>query len=280
MKNNLDITSKIYKILQNYNGKNSYLIDLKNGVFAYKNLTLNDFHIEYILKNHDKEPILLNKIIKISKWYGEKKKEDWNIDFIPEKLLVGYFLGETDTLYHMYVKYRKSQDKMIQVFIPKKAIITPLFLEDFKKKEINFDKYNKLGGITIKPQQELGVKFLTTRKKCILALNMGGGKSLVSIVSALEDDYKKVLIVCPASLKTNWANELYRFVSNEEVTIVEGSKWKENKFTIINYDILDNFYEIPTEIVNRKEKYVDDNGKVSYKTIQKEVVSKKESIIK
>lgn len=280
MKNSLDITNKIYKILQNYNGKNSYLIDLKNGVFAYKNLTLNDFHIEYILKNHDKEPVLLNKIIKISKWYGEKKKEDWNIDFIPEKLLVGYFLGETDTLYHMYVKYRKSQDKMVQVFIPKKAIITPLFLDDFNKKEINFDKYNKLGGITIKPQQELGVKFLTTRKKCVLALNMGGGKSLVSIVSALEDDYKKVLIVCPASLKTNWANELYRFVSNEEVTIVEGSKWKENKFTIINYDILDNFYEIPTEIVNRKEKYVDDNGKVSYKTIQKEVVSKKESIIK
>ena len=109
---------------------------------------------------------------------------------------------------------------------------------------------------------------------------MGSGKSLVSIVSALEDDYKKVLIVCPASLKTNWANELYRFVPNDEVTIVEGSKWKENKFTIINYDILDNFYEIPTEIVNRKEKYVDDNGKVSYKTIQKEIVSKKDSIIK
>jgi SWI/SNF-related matrix-associated actin-dependent regulator 1 of chromatin subfamily A len=125
----------------------------------------------------------------------------------------------------------------------------------------------------------MGVKFLTTRKKAILAHQMGGGKTATAIVSALEDNYQKVLVVCPASVKTNWFAEVNRFVDKDDIVIVEGSKWKESRFTIINYDILDNFYEIPTEIVKRRVKEVDDNGRISYKYVDKEVVSKKSAVI-
>lgn len=272
-------TSQAYEILQNYNGVNSYIIELKNNVFVYKNTTLNDFQAEYILTNYNFTPQYLNKIIKIAKWYGEKKQEDWNLEFTPEKLLVGYYLGETEQLYHMYVKYRKSQEKMIPIFIPKKAILNPLFLEDFNQKYIDFSKYNTTS-FKLKPQQEQGVKFLTSRKKAILAHQMGGGKSITAIVSALEDNYKKILVVAPASVKSHWASEIQRFLPAEDITIVEGSTWKEARFTIINYDILDNFYEIPMETVKRKVRSVDDFGKITYKTVEKEIVSKKGAVIK
>ena len=272
-------TNQAYEILKNYNGTNSYIIDLKNGVFAYKNTTLTDFQVEYILQNHNFEPILLQKIIKIAKWYGEKKQVDWELDFTPEKLLVGYYLGETEQFYHMFVKYRKSQERMIPIFIPKKALLNPLFLEDFNEKYIDFSKYNT-DTFKLKPQQEQGVKFLTTRKKAILAHQMGGGKTVVSIVAALEDNYKKILVICPASIKTNWAAEIQRFLPKDDTTIVEGSTWREARFTIINYDILDNFYEIPMETVKRRVRNVDDYGKITYKTVEKEVVSKKGAIIK
>lgn len=279
MKNSLLKTNQAYEILKNYNGNNSYIINLKNDVYAYKNLTLNDFHIEYILKNYNFEPIYLNKIIKIADWFGEKKQIEWNLEFLPEKLLVGYYLGETNDFYHMYVKYRKSQDKMVSIFIPKKALLNPLFLENFNDKVVDFEKYNKMAQIVLKPQQEQGIKFLTTRKKAILAHQMGGGKTITSIAAALEDNYKKILIISPASVKSTWEKELKRFVNDEEMVIVEGSKWKEAKFTIINYDILDNFYEIPTEIVNRRVRTIDDNGTITYKTVKKEIVSKKNVII-
>lgn len=276
---NLLKINKVHEILKNYEGKNPYLINLRNEVYVYNKTTLNNFHIEYILNNHDKEPILLNKIIKIAKWYGEKKQVEWNTEFIPEKLLIGYFLGETEELYHVYTKFRKSQDKMIQLFIPKKALLNPLFLEDFEQMDVDFNKYNKMANIVLKPQQEQGIKFLLTRKKCILATMMGGGKTIQSIVAALEGNFNKILVICPASIKETWKREIERFLPSDEITIVEGSKWKENKFTIINYDILDNFYEIPTEIVKRRKKNIDDNGKITYTYVEKEVVSKKTSII-
>ena len=55
----LDKIKQAYDILKNYEGDNSYIIDLKNDVYAYKTMTLNDFHAEYILNNHDKEPIFI-----------------------------------------------------------------------------------------------------------------------------------------------------------------------------------------------------------------------------
>ena len=273
-------TNDAYKILEQYQGSNSYIINLKNNVFAYKISTLNEFEIEYILKNYDFKPVFLNKKVKIAKWFAEKKQEEWNLEFLPNTFIVGYYLGETNAFYHMFVKYRKSQTSMVPVFIPKKALLTDLFAEDWENKAIDFSKYNEMSGLTLKPHQERAIKFLTTRKKAVLALQMGFGKSISAIVSALEDDFQKILVICPASVKSTWERELKYFVNPEDISIVEGSKWKENKFTIINYDILDNFYEIPTEVVQRRVKDIDENGNMKYNWVEKEVVSRKTEIIK
>lgn len=277
MKINLTSTNEAYNILKEYKGINPYIISLKNSVYAYKDKTLNDFEIEYILTNHDKEPIYLNKLIKISKWYGEKKQIDWNTEFIPEKLVIGYYFGETSTHYHCMVKYRQSVDFQ-SLFIPKKEILNPLFEENFLDKQIDFDKYN-INGFKLKPHQERGIKFLTTRKKGILSTQMGGGKTCTSIVAALENNYKKILIICPASLKTNWKSEIERFIPSDDITIVEGSKWKESRFTIINYDILKKFYTVPKETKKVKEKEFTDEGTIEWKIVEKEVKTNKKSIV-
>lgn len=279
MKFSLDKKEEIYGILKNYKGINPYIQQLQRGVYLYKNITLNDFHFEYIATNHDTEPVLINKIVKVADWWGEKKQIDWELEFIPEKIKIGYFMGETSEMYHMYIQYRKSQTEMLSVFIPKKAILTNFLAPDWRDKEIDFEKYNKLGNIELKPHQQRAIKFLSTRPKSILSLDMGLGKSLCAVVSALENNFNKILIICPASLKTNWKNEINRFVDEEEITIVEGSRWKENKFTIINYDILKNFYTVPKETKQVKEKNYTDDGEIKWSTVEKVVKTNKTDIV-
>ena len=269
---------KAYELLKNYNGRNSYIIKLKNTVIAYQTRAMNDFEAEYVLSNFDKEPMEINKIVKIADWYGEKLKEDLELEFVPKVLKVTWYLGEKDSLYHFYCIYRRSQEKALELFAPKRAILTDFLSEDWTLKEVNFKPYNERLGFCLYPHQEEAVKFLTSKKKAILADVMGFGKTYSAIVSALEDGYEKVLIISPASVKMTWYKELKSLVNEDEITIVEGSKWKENKFTIINYDILKNFYEVPMETVKTSTLELE-GGQVKKVVKEKEKVSRKASVI-
>ena len=81
-----------------------------------------------------------------------------------------------------------------------------------------------------------------------------------SIVAALESGAKKILVVCPSSTKINWEREINVFC--DDTTIIDGKKWSDAKFTIINFDILKNFHTLssgkkpkegePEEILNRE----------------------------
>lgn len=269
---------KAYDILKDYKGDNSYIIKLKNTVIAYQTRAMNDFEAEYVLSNFDKEPREINKIVKIADWYGESLQKDLELDFVPKVLKVTWYLGEKDNLYHFYCIYRRSQEKAMELFAPKRAILTDFLSEDWTLKEIDFRPYNERLGFNLYPHQEEAVKFLTSKKKAILADVMGFGKTLSAIVSALEDKYEKILIISPASVKMTWFKELKGLVDEDEITIVEGSKWKENKFTIINYDILKNFYEIPMETVKTSSLELD--GDTVKKVVkEKEKVSRKHSVI-
>ena len=274
----LEKIEKAYKVLKEYSGENPYIIDLKNTVYAYRLRGMKDFEVEYVLSNYDKQPKLVNKIVKIADWYGEKLHEDLSLDFIPQKLKITWFCGETDKALHFFCIYRRSQEKAIELFAPKRAILTDFLSEPWENKLIDFNVYNERSGRCLYPHQEDAVKFLTSKKKAILADVMGFGKTTSAIVAALEDKYQKVLIICPASVKITWKKELMRYVDEDDITIVEGSNWKENRFTIINYDILKNFYEIPTEMVKSTTLELQD-GKVTKVTKEKERVSKKTAII-
>ena len=269
---------KAYELLKDYKGDNSYIIKLKNTVIAYQTRAMNDFEVEYVLSNYEREPKKINKIVKIADWYGMGLHSDLMLDFVPKVLKITWFLGEVNNMYHFYAIYRRSQEKAIELFAPKKAILTDFLSEDWTLKEIDFKPYNEQMGFNLYPHQEEAIKFLTSKKKAILADSMGFGKTMSAIVAAIEDKYEKVLIISPASVKLTWLKELKNLVSEDEITVVEGSKWKENKFTIINYDILKNFYEVPMETVKTSSLELDGDT-VKRVVKEKEKVSRKHSVI-
>jgi SWI/SNF-related matrix-associated actin-dependent regulator of chromatin subfamily A-like protein 1 len=91
--------------------------------------------------------------------------------------------------------------------------------------------------------QKIAIEKLAGSKRFILADDMGLGKTTSTIIAALETGSKKILIVCPASLKINWQREIENY-SDRPVFICEGKKFStEHDFVIINYDILKNFHD-------------------------------------
>lgn len=275
----LENINKALEILKNYNGENSFIIDLKNKVYAYKTKTLNSFEVEYILMNHDRKPIEMNKLVKVADWWGEKQQLERGFEFTPKKVKITWFMGETKTAYHFFCIFRKSQERASEIFVNKSAILTDPFANEWQKLEIDFNKYDECSGKKLFAHQKDAVKFLVDRKKAILADQMGMGKSISSIVAALEGGYERILIICPASIKLNWKRELMTYVKEDDITIVSGNEWQDNKFTIINYDILKNFYEVPTITVKQSQLELDDAGKVVKVIKEKEQVARKKDVI-
>jgi len=254
---------RAYELAKGYNGKNNQILYVKyrinNGSYV-----LSDFDVTYILNNFDYQPYELNKTVKISSDYGEILQKKYELDFKPEKIRISRIIGEIGESLHCYVQYRKSVAPCL-MYVKKNYILAPL--ENKEKQEeivVDFDKYDEItkeSGRKIKQAQKDGIKFLLQNKKCILADNMGTGKTLQSIVAAMETKSDKILIICPASLKSTWKREITIYNNPSTVTIINGSEWKKSKkYTIINYDILDNFYKIPTDIVY-EDKIMEDGTK-------------------
>jgi hypothetical protein len=99
------------------------------------------------------------------------------------------------------------------------------------------------------PYQKEGIDFALFRKAAIIADEMGLGKTVQAIGTAILKkqifDFKKTLVVCPASLKEQWKKEIEKF-SNEKALVIEGLpddrerqyQDKEHFFFIINYETI------------------------------------------
>ena len=271
-------------VLRGYNGSNPYILMVKRDVVVKNDVSsLNDFNAEYVLENKDREPKFINKSVKIAQWWGEKKKKDWGIDFVPEIIVVKTLIGETTTTYNCYVKYMRNMEP-VMCFMPKSAVLTNFLVDDYRQLPVDFEKYDSITTKKdperkLREHQKTAIKFLLSRKKCILADDQGLGKTMSLTVAALEGQFEHVLIICPASIKTTWKKELSWYVDPKQITIIEGTngknkseletflgypvgksgkkvdelkkeakeagKWQDNRFVIVNYDILDEFYEIP-----------------------------------
>ena len=259
--------SKAYRILEEYCGTNNQILYYKRMNELHKLILTEDgFETEYIIKNKDYISDNVNKIVKISKQLGEKLQEKYEIDFTPEKLRITTIIGEMKNSYHCYAQYRNSIPPTL-MFLSKKQILTPIHVVDYKSTDIDFTPYNEklsLIGRKLKEHQETGIKFLVANKKCVLADSMGTGKTIQSIVAALASGCKKILVITTASLKSTWKREISYFEDLKDIIIVNGSKWngETGKFTVINYDIVQNYYEIPYENEYRIEKIYSKDGKI------------------
>ena len=272
---------KAYEILKTYNGTNNQ-IKYYQYMYSKNSIVLKEFDINYILNNYDYSPKTINKIVKVSDIFGKKIQEKYELDFTPEKVKITTIIGEMGDSYHCFLQFRQSIPPKL-FYLNKKYILNPLETIDYSKIDIDFNQFDKKTehlGRKLKALQKEGVKFLLSNKKCILADGMGSGKSIQSIVASICTNVDKILIICPASVKSTWKRELRYYVDEKDITIVNGNNWGETtKFTIINYDILDNFYTVPTENVIEEVVTKDENNNSITKIVTKTKKSTKKAVI-
>lgn len=239
---------KAYKILSEYDGENPYILSLKNDILKNNSKHLTTTQSSYIVKNHNKEPKFMDKIVEINEYLGVEIKKLDKLDYIPQRLKIDCFLGETEKAYHVIGRV-SSKAKPKMYFLSKNNVYEDLNFE-LLPVNIDFVKYNKRlmerRGYELLPHQKEAVTFLLERNGAILADEMGVAKTLPTIVAALHTKFKRILIVCPSSVKINWEREINTFSDN--TTIVEGRIWTQSRFTIINYDILQNFHTLESKI--------------------------------
>jgi SWI/SNF-related matrix-associated actin-dependent regulator of chromatin subfamily A-like protein 1 len=129
-----------------------------------------------------------------------------------------------------------TQKLLAKQFLVKHAIKTnnPSLLpkEELKQFKIDWKQYEAKEPYNF---QKEGINWLLNKDRGILGDDLGLGKTFQSIIAALETGCKKILVICPASLKLNWRKELMPFT--QDVSVIT-KKWEPARFTIINYDIL------------------------------------------
>ena len=193
-----------------------------------------------------------------------------SVFFDGEKLCVQIARGKYKKVLELAEKYDSEylSEVGIYVFPPTKKIAQTLFEAGypFDKSAEMFLQKRKEPEIpeTLFPFQKEGVKkMLTMDSNILLADEMGLGKTVQGAVYlALKKNSVPALIVCPASLKMNWAREIEKW-TNYRTYIIDGrnpqhlTKEFIQKYPvwIINYDILavENKEEKEKEMERRKQ---------------------------
>lgn len=241
-KNSID---KAYDILKVYKGDNNRILYLQR-MYSLGQCILGDFDVEYILNNYDFEPYTVGKTVKITKEYGLKLQQKYDLDFCPEKIKISTVIGEMGNSLHCYVQYRQSVPSQL-MYVNKNSILNELEDIDWRTFEVDFTELDKKR--PLREHQKEGVQFLLANKKCILADSQGCGKTTTAIAASILGNFSKILIITTASLKTTWRKEIEIYDNKDNIQVINGSEWNSGKkYTIINYDIIDNFYEIAEEI--------------------------------
>ena len=97
---------------------------------------------------------------------------------------------------------------------------------------------------TLMPYQKAGVSYASTVGRCLIADQMGLGKTVEAIAALEFKDSFPAVVVCPASLKENWRREISKWLPHRTVNIVSGKTDVVScDVNIVNYDILYKFVD-------------------------------------
>ena len=229
--------TRALQMLDDYVGSNNYILALKNKKQNSKSFTPTRSQAEYIINFHGRIPKVAKKWVKLDSYFGKKMMEDKMYTKEPTEIYVEKLLVEKDKSYHIWGKIF-SGDTLHDFWLPKSAII-----KDNEVKNVIVD-YTKYDSRPPMEHQKEAIQKLVGNKKFILADDMGLAKTGSSVIASLESGAKKILVVCPASLKINWQREIAIY-SDRSVYISEGKKIETNHdYVIVNYDILKNFHDI------------------------------------
>ena len=97
-------------------------------------------------------------------------------------------------------------------------------------------------GLDYLPYQKAGIAYALQRNSVLIGDEMGLGKTIQAIGVMNATNPKTVLVVCPASLKINWKNEMTKWlVADRDIQIVNGGGEQiptNPDVVVINYDVL------------------------------------------
>lgn len=234
------IEKRALDILRSYNGNNNFIIILKNRVLRGETLIGKKLS-EYVVKNHDKKVLGINKWFDIDLYFSDELQKKFLTAEKPTKIFIKKILADTDKAVHVWGKIWEEQN-CVDIWVPKHSIIKQDKINTVSFSDDHWDKYERR---PYKHQIE-GIIKLLEHDKFILGDDQGVGKTLEAVTAAVESKVKKILIVCPASLKLNWKKEIEMVERSGSINIIDGKKWiSGGKWTIINYDILQNFHTVP-----------------------------------
>ena len=232
----VSLESKAMSILESYEGGNNYILELKRKSQINKKFYPTRSQSEYIINFHNKQPKVAKKWVILDAYFAQKLADDKLYTEIPQKVWVEKLLADKEKAYHIWGKVL-DKEEFHDFWLPKAAIIKDNSVKDVV---IDYSKYSHRPPLD---HQKEAIQKLVENKKFILADDMGLGKTTSTIIAALESGSKKVLIICPATLKINWKREIENY-SDKSIYIAESKNFStEADFVIINYDIIKNFHD-------------------------------------
>ena len=224
------------EILESYSGANNYIIFLKQKKENSKKFYPTRAQSDYIVNYHNTAPKVARKWVDLDTYFAKKFAEERYLIQTPEQIYIEKLLVEKEKSYHIWGKFFEK-DSLSEFWVPKSALIKT---HNVQSVSIDYSKYSHRPPLD---HQKIAIEKLAGSKRFILADDMGLGKTTSTIIAALETGAKKILIVCPASLKINWQREIANY-SDRPVYIAESKKFStESDFVIVNYDILKNFHD-------------------------------------
>ena len=80
------------------------------------------------------------------------------------------------------------------------------------------------------PHQRVGVAYLTSRERALLAFTPGLGKTATAIVAADVKQYRRILVVAPLTLRKTWEHEIQLWATDASLSDKPG----DARWTIVN----------------------------------------------
>ena len=189
---------------------------------------------EYIMSEHNKKVKKLNDFEKRTHAnilnFLERNKE---VSKLEEKEIWSNFNANAADYYAILERDFGIGSSNVESTI-KRSGLSEQIIEQIKNFNLNEEGLNA----TLRSWQDFGAKYALLQKKVLIGDEMGLGKTLISIAAmthlVAEEGKTHFLVICPASIMTNWERELAKF-SSLKVFRTHGNyrnevlnEWKKN----------------------------------------------------